>query len=143
MPTISEIRAITTSISIRVTPALAGRLVLPADDVGIDPISAGLPVGAQADDVGLVSVFTWIVVNEGMLPRIVPDIFLDIRPLPVLHAFGLQAERLQALLGGRELAGVEFIGTQRSGIRVNLGVRLSNFGAVRLVQHLWQHQRCE
>src|ERR1700679_1331922 len=109
MPTISEIRATPTSISIRVTPARSDCLVFPANDVGIDPVSAGLAVGAQADNIGLVSVVARIAVDKGMLPGIVPDVLLDIRPLPVLHALGLLAERLQALLGGGEHAGVEFI----------------------------------
>src|ERR1700691_5620194 len=132
MPTISEIRATTTSISIRVTPETAGRLVFPANDVGIDPVSAGLAVGAQADNVGLVSVVARIAIDEGMLPGIIPNVLLDIRPLPILHTLRLLAERLQALLGGREHAGVEFIRPQRGGIGVNLGARLSNFRAVRL-----------
>ncbi len=44
MPTMSEISATTTIISIRVTPEAAGPevLIFPTDDVGIDPVSAGL-----------------------------------------------------------------------------------------------------
>src|ERR1700733_7264916 len=109
IPIISEIRATTTSISIRVTPEVLARLVLPADNVGIDSISAGLAIGAIADDVGLVSMLTGKAINIGMAPRIVFNLFLQIRSLPVLHRFRPLAKGLQALIRCREDAGVQFV----------------------------------
>src|ERR1700722_620832 len=109
MPTIREISATTTSISMRVTPAL----VFPANDVGIDPISAGLAVGAVTDNVGLVSVITRKTIHVGMVPGIVLDLLLKIRTLPILDVLRPLAQRLQALIGGRENARVQFVGSQR------------------------------
>ena len=82
MPTMSEISATTTIISISVTPD-AGRdvgraavLISPTDDVGIDPVSAGRSVGAETDDIGLISVITGEVIDIGVTPRIVLDFLL-------------------------------------------------------------------
>src|SRR5580698_4575584 len=140
MPTISEISATTTSISMRVTPADDGRLILPADDIGIVPVPAGRAICAQADDVGFISVFARIVINIGMFPGVVLELLLEIRPLPVLHSLGLVAQRLQTLLGGGERAGIEFVGPQSSRISIDLGACRGHFRAVRLLHHLRQYQ---
>src|SRR5215475_3641142 len=57
-PTISPMIAMTISSSTRVTPAAPRRLLLalPTDDVRIQPLSAGLSVGAVGDQVRLVAV---------------------------------------------------------------------------------------
>src|ERR1700682_2562244 len=109
MPTIREISDTTTNSSIRVTPELvfpALELVFPTEDVGIDPISARLSVRPVADDIGLVSVLAGEAILVRSTPGIVFDVLLQIRPLPVLDVLGLHTQRLQALFGGREHAGV-------------------------------------
>src|ERR1700733_12723264 len=117
MPTMSEISATTTSISIRVTPEFASRpdfpaLILPTEDVGIHPISSRRAVGAEADDVGFVSVLARIAINVRMVPGIVLDLFLQIRPLPILDTLGLLAQRLQTLFGSGKSARIEFVGPE-------------------------------
>src|SRR5579863_5826038 len=108
MPTISEISPTTTTISIRVTTEAGDLevLILPPDYVGIVPVSARRAILAIADDVGLVAMIAGIVIDVRMAPRIVSDLLLHIRPLPVLDGLRFVTERLQALLGGWEHAGV-------------------------------------
>src|SRR5580698_2699422 len=111
MPAMRAISPTTTIISISVTPRvdLAGRshecerctqecvrhkrLVSPTDDVRIDPVSARRSVGAQADNVGLISVISGEVIDIRVTPGIVLNLLLQIRPLPVLNALGLLAQR--------------------------------------------------
>ena len=98
---------------------------------------------AVRDDVGLVAMIAGIVIDVRMAPGIVSDLLLHIRPLPVLDGLRFVAERLQALLGGWEHAGVKFVGTERGGKPVDVGVSLGHLGPVRLVHHFRQHQRRE
>src|SRR5579863_4201690 len=120
MPTIREISATTTSSSMRVTPE---RLVLPTDDVGIVSVSAGLAVGAIADDVRLVAMLAGIAIDVGVAPRVVGNVFVRVRPLPVLHRLGLLSQGLQTLLGGGIAAGVQFVRSQRRHVGVDLRAR--------------------
>src|SRR5580658_1753935 len=148
MPTMSEISATTTIISISVTPDSAPlrsrlSLVSPTDDVGIDPVSAGRSIGAEADDVGLISVITGEVIDVRVTPRIVLDLLLQIGPLPVLNAFGLFTQRRQALFGGGERTCIQLVGPQRRREGIDLSVRRSDLGAVGLVHHLGKHQSGE
>src|SRR5215472_18152801 len=122
--------ATTTSISIRVTPrvlwedffdaeaqrrrdkmllalrlcvsASKGNLTLlfPTDDIGIDSIAAGLAVGAKADDVGEVAVIAGEFVDVIVPPRIFRDLFIGVGAAPLSSVRRLDAQRLQALLGG-------------------------------------------
>src|SRR5271168_1311731 len=74
--TITEINATTTSSSIMVTPRVlrwcprCARLILPADDIGIQPIPAGRAVGAVAQHVGIVTVLAGKLVDVGMAPGV-------------------------------------------------------------------------
>src|SRR5450755_184444 len=82
-PTIREMMASTTIISIRVTPRRPESLprnLFPVDDVGIGAFAARLPVGAVADDVGLFAVLAGVAVNVRVLPRVQRIKFLQIRP---------------------------------------------------------------
>src|ERR1700727_601321 len=99
MPAMRAISPTTTIISMRVTPLVDPtgrshecerctqecvrhkRLVSPTDDVRIDPVSARRSVGAQADNVGLISVVTGEVIDVRVAPGIVLDLLLHIRPL--------------------------------------------------------------
>src|SRR5262245_22969859 len=53
-PTISPMIATTTTNSSRVMPRRARTLLAPANNIGIKPFAAGLPIAAQADDVWFV-----------------------------------------------------------------------------------------
>src|SRR3974377_2538763 len=57
----------------RISPANA--LVLPARDVGVDPIAPRLPIGAQADDVRLVAMLAGVLIQVRMAPRHGREVF--------------------------------------------------------------------
>ena len=70
-------------------------LILPIHDIGVDAVPIRHSVGSIADDIRFVAVIARIVMlNIRIVPRIVPDLFLQIRSLPVLNAFRLLAESL-------------------------------------------------
>src|ERR1035437_5697620 len=71
MPTIRPMIATTIIISTSVTPFL---LALPTENVGIQPFTARLAVGSEADDIRLVAVLTRILVHVVVGPRIFGDV---------------------------------------------------------------------
>src|ERR1022692_308728 len=92
-PTIREMMASTTIISIRVTPRHTTGLetrcrrgppphksLFPVGDIGIDSLTAGLAVGAVADEVGLFTVLSGVPVDIRVLPRVQRDVFFQIGP---------------------------------------------------------------
>ena len=82
-------------------------------------------------------------IDVGMLPWIVLDLLLQIRPLPVLDALGFFAQRLQALIGGGIYAGIQLVRPQRGRKGIDLCVRRGDLRAVRLMHHFRQYQRRE
>src|SRR5690349_15359363 len=99
----------TTSISTSVMPEEplpAGRgpeaamLILPANEVGVEAVAAGLAVCAERSDVGLVTVFTRVFVDVVVAPGIFGNVFGHVGAGPLSRIGGLQAQRLQALFGG-------------------------------------------
>src|SRR5579862_2174900 len=145
MPTMSEMSATTTNSSMSVTPwrSRAPRLVLPTGDVRIIAVSAGLAIQAVAQNVGIIAMLAGIFVHIGTSPGIVLDVLLQIGPLPVVDIFRFDAQRLQALLGGRVHAGVELVRTERSHVSVDLCASGGAAGTVGLADHLRKHQRRE
>src|SRR5215831_16536799 len=135
-PTTSPMIASTTTISTSVMPRLSRvglpacpfvakaspaegqarrpTLLFPTDDVGIGSFAAGLPIGSQADNIGLVvSVLSRIPVSVVHTPRIFRDILWQVWAVPLRHVGRLDAERKQALFCGGERTGVELVGAQR------------------------------
>ena len=86
-------------------------------------ISAGLAVGAVTDNVGVVTVLSGETIDVGIVPGIGRDLFVGIRPLPVVGVLRFVAQRLQALLGGRIHAGVQLVRSQRRHISIDLRAR--------------------
>src|SRR5260370_16091510 len=108
--TMSPTMAMTTRSSIRVTPRL---LRLPTDNVRIQSFAARLPVLSQADNVRLVTVLARILVPVVVSPRILGNVLRHIRTVPLVHAFGLDAQRLQALLGGGKHPVIQLVSAHR------------------------------
>src|ERR1043165_3497308 len=107
----------TTIISSSVVPRWVARafrpvplLVLPTDDMGIDPFAARLAIGAEADDLRLVhAVLAGEAVDVIHIPRIFRNVFRQVRTVP-LHCVGrFYSQRLKPLLGGGKGAGIEFV----------------------------------
>src|SRR6185312_2236598 len=110
MPTNKATIASTINSSIRVTPrSLARLIVVPTDDVGINAVSTRLAVGAVAGQVGVVSMIARKLVYVWVAPRIVCDILLKVRTLPVVRAIWLHAQGLQALLRRRIDTRIELV----------------------------------
>src|ERR1700694_5717481 len=121
MPIIREISETTTSNSTSVTPDVSGlALVFPADDIGIDPISTGLAVGAVRNKVRLVAMFPREVIQVRMAPRIVVDFLVGIGPLPAVDVLGLGAQRLQTLLGGGVVSSIQLVRAQGRQVSIDL-----------------------
>ena len=74
-------------------------------------------------------------VDEVAVPGILRDVLGHVGTVPLVDVRGLHAQRLQALLGGGEGAGIEFVGAQRGHEIVDLGAR---DGDLRLVGPLEQ-----
>src|SRR5580704_11590551 len=136
MPIINVMSSTTTIISTRVTPVS----VFPTDNVGTVSLAAGLTVGAVADDVGLIAVLAGVVINIRVFPGIDADVFVGIRPLPVVGVLRLDAQRLQALFSGGIDSGIEFVRSQSRHVRIDLSPRRNSLAALRLADHLGQHQ---
>src|SRR5215469_175130 len=113
----------------------APHLVLPTDNVRIIAVAARLPVTPIADDVRIVAMLSGILVNERMPPRIVANLFVGIRPLPVLDPIRLDTQRLKPLLTGRINTGIQLVRTERCQVRIDL--RLGRYPAspVALADH--------
>src|SRR5258707_897234 len=107
MPVTSAISVSTISSSMSVTPRcepvsrvfrrLGARrlLIAPADNVCVVPFSARLPVGAQRNDVGLVTVFAGEFVEIRMAPNIGGCVLRQIRSGPLIDTVRLHAQRIQ------------------------------------------------
>src|ERR1051326_6887072 len=93
----------TTIISSSVMPARAARafppvplLVLPTDDIGIDPFAARLAIGAEADDLRLVhAVLAGEAVDVIHVPRIFRNVFRQVRTVPPPRVGRVHAQRLK------------------------------------------------
>src|SRR5215472_4222856 len=137
MPTIRPMMASTTTISSSVMPLF----VLPADDVGIDPFTAGLAVGAHADNVRLVAaMLTGEPVNVVHAPRIFGDILRKVRPVPLRRVGRFDAERDQALFGCGERPRIELVRAQRRLEIVDLGAGSRDFGLVHVAPQFGANQ---
>src|SRR4051794_23392979 len=113
MPVSRAMRATTINSSRSVMPR--SRLFLaPADDVSIVRFSAGLPVSAQRDQVGSLSVLSGIFVKERPIPGVVRDIFRQIRTCPVRDAIRFFTQGSKPQRGRWKNACIQFI--QRKGI---------------------------
>src|SRR6266852_3686126 len=95
---------ITMSISISVMPrwarlstrAASPLLVVPTDDVGIIPFSAGLAIRARRNDVGLVAVIAGKFVEIRVVPGIVRCVLRQVGSGPLIHALRFHAQCVQA-----------------------------------------------
>src|ERR1035437_4039959 len=146
-PTIRAMMATTTTISTRVTPRrvrvraslgctrrslMPPLLILPTEDVGIDPFAAGLAIGAEAHDLRFVGLmFAGEAVDEVASPGVLWDVLGHVGAVPLVYIRGLHAQRLQALLGGGEGARIEFVGAQRGHEIIDLGARDGDFRLIR------------
>src|ERR1051326_8543013 len=81
-PAIIATRATTISASSRVMPEVA-LLIRPALDVGIGPIAARLPVGAQRNDVGILTMVAGILVFIRTTPGIHRNVLRHVRTSPI------------------------------------------------------------
>src|SRR5579871_3358530 len=122
MPASRPMMVTTTSISMSVMPERPVS-IFPADQVGIQAITARLAVSAETDDVGLVTVLAGIFVDVLMAPRIFRNFLGHVRPVPLIEIARLDAQRLQALFGRRERSGVELVGAERGLKILNLRAR--------------------
>ena len=97
-------------------------------------VAARLPVGAIREHVGLIAMIAGELVNVRMAPGIVGEILLQIRPVPLLDAARLHAQRRQTLFGARIAAGIEMILAQRKLEVFDLLLGRDHAGLVALIQ---------
>src|ERR1700733_14470719 len=71
------------SASLRLCVKVLPSSVLPADDVGIDPIATRLSVGAERDDVWRIAMIPWKLVDVIVLPRVLRQFLLRVRASPL------------------------------------------------------------
>src|SRR6266446_7561555 len=103
----SAMIVITMSISISVMPRCARPLlVVPTDDVGINPFSAGLAIRARRNDVGLVAVIAGKFVEIRVVPGIVRCVLRQVGSGPLIHVLGFHAQCVETHFGVREISGV-------------------------------------
>src|SRR5204862_5762 len=110
---------------------------------GIRPFSAGLTVGAVADDVRLIAVLAGKFVDVGMTPRIERDLLPQIRPIPLSYVSRPGAQRFETLLAGGEQSGAQLV--LREGLLeiIDLDARRHGLRFVALLEHAWRDQRRE
>src|SRR5512141_1069428 len=108
MPVTSAISVSTIISSMSVTPDRLRVFVAPTDNVGVVPFSAGLAVGAERNEVGLVSVVTGEFVEIGMAPGVFRRVLRQIRTRPLIHAVRFHAQRVQAQISGGKIPGIQF-----------------------------------
>src|ERR1017187_413511 len=113
-------------------PGCGCLLVFPTDDVGIDPFAAGLAIGTEADNLGFVGLmFAGEAVDEVTGPGILGNVLGHVGAVPLVDIGGLDAQGLQALLGGGEGAGIELVGAQGGHEIIDLGTGDGDFRLIR------------
>src|SRR5215831_3655047 len=117
-------------------------LLLPTDDVGIDSFAAGLPIGAQADNIRLVvPVLSRIPVGVVHAPGIFRDVLRQVWAIPLKHVGRLDAQRQQTLFRGGERPGVELVCSERGHKIGDLAPCRSDLGLIGLLPQSRAHQR--
>src|SRR5438067_1578589 len=137
MPVTSAISVSTISSSMRVTPESLDRLpllVAPANNVCVVPFSARLPVGAERNNVGLVTVLAGELIKIRMAPNVRRRVLRQIRTGPLIDSLRLHAQAVQAHLGSREIARVQFVRAQRRHKRIDLRAHLSALGLIHIAE---------
>src|SRR5512143_59094 len=103
-PAIMATSATTISASSRVMPVVV-LFIRPALDVGIGPIAAGLSVGAQRNNVGILAVIAGKLVFIRTATEVHRNLLGHVRAGPIGQIAGIDAPRLQTLRRGRVDAG--------------------------------------